>query len=277
VLCASAAKRDKNHMDAFMPGVVDENELAREVRHQLITLPYYGVFDDLAFRLDGSTTLLGAVTQPVLKSDAENAVKRIKGVSRVIDNIEVQPLSPMDNQVRAAVYRAIYGDPTLSDRYGFRAAPSIHILVKNGNVVLEGVVANSMDKSIAGLRANGVPGCSPSLTIWSRRTSWQNSSTATNRHQLELTASRLAQYFFILAETSRRSSGDIDFLPRRPLAGAAVPAPGAFSSSKDAITLSNLSFSRRNSSMVLIKSISRPCTMIWLKEPTLQLPSEPSL
>ena len=156
---ASAAKRDKNHVDGFMPGPVDENELSQEVRHQLITRPYYGVFDDLAFRLDGSTvTLLGAVTQPVLKSDAENAVKRIKGISRVIINIEVLPLSPMDNQIRAAVYRAIYGDPALSDRYGFRAVPSIHILVKNGNVVLEGLVANGSDKNIAGLRANGVPG-----------------------------------------------------------------------------------------------------------------------
>ena len=159
VLCASAARRDKSHIDAFMPGLVDENELAREVRHQLITLPYYGVFDDLAFRLDGSTvTLLGAVTKPVLKSDAENAIKRIKGVSRVINNIEALPLSPMDNQIRAAVYRAIYGDSALSDRYGFRAVPSIHILVKSGDVVLEGVVANAMDKNIAGLRADGVPG-----------------------------------------------------------------------------------------------------------------------
>jgi hyperosmotically inducible protein len=159
VLGVSAAKRDKNHIDAFMPGFVDENELAREVRHQLITLPYYGVFDDLAFRLDGSTvTLLGAVTQSVLKSDAENVVKRLTGVGRVINNIEVLPLSPMDNQVRASVYRAIYGDTALSDRYGFRAVPSIHILVKNGNVVLEGVVANAMDKNIAGLRANGVSG-----------------------------------------------------------------------------------------------------------------------
>jgi hyperosmotically inducible protein len=159
VVCASAAKRDKNHIDAFMPGAVDENEVSQEVRHQLITLPYYGVFDDLAFRIDGSTvTLLGAVTQPLLKSDAENSVKRIKGVSRVINSIEVLPLSPMDNQIRAAVYRAIYGDPALSDHYGFRAVPSIHILVKNGNVVLEGVVANSNDKNIAGLRANGVAG-----------------------------------------------------------------------------------------------------------------------
>ena len=156
---ASAAKRDKNHNDAFMPGPVDETELAREVRHQLVTLPYYGVFDDLAFRVEGSTvTLLGVVTRPVLKSDAENTVRRVKGVSRVINNIEVLPLSPMDDRIRIAVYRAIYGDPALSDRYGFRAVPSIHILVKNGSVVLEGVVANAMDKTITGLRANGVPG-----------------------------------------------------------------------------------------------------------------------
>ena len=159
VVCASAAKRDKNHIDAFMPGLVNENELAQEVRHQLITLPYYGVFDDLAYRIEGNAvTLLGAVTKPVLKSDAENAVKRIKGVGSVINNIEVLPLSPMDDRIRASVYRAIYGDPALSDRYGFRAVPSIHILVKNGNVVLEGVVANSNDKNIAGLRANGVSG-----------------------------------------------------------------------------------------------------------------------
>ena len=133
--------------------------LAQEVRHQLITLPYYGVFDDLAYRIEGNAvTLLGAVTKPVLKSDAENAVKRIKGVGSVINNIEVLPLSPMDDRIRASVYRAIYGDPALSDRYGFRAVPSIHILVKNGNVVLEGVVANSNDKNNAGLRANGVSG-----------------------------------------------------------------------------------------------------------------------
>ena len=156
---ASAAKHDKDHNDVFMPGARNESEIAREVRHQLVTLPYYGVFDDLAFRVDGGTvTLMGAVTRPTLKSDAENVVKRVKGVAKVVNNIEVLPLSGMDDRIRVAVYRAIYGDPALSDRYGFRALPSIHILVKNGNVVLEGVVANAMDKNIAGIRANGVPG-----------------------------------------------------------------------------------------------------------------------
>jgi len=156
---ASAAKRDKDHNDAFMPGVRDESEIAKEVRHQLVTLPYYGVFDDLAFRVQGATvTLMGAVTRPTLKSDAESSVKRVKGVTAVVNNIEILPLSPMDDRIRIATYRAIYGDSALADRYAYRALPSIHILVKNGNVVLEGVVANAMDKSIAGIRANGVSG-----------------------------------------------------------------------------------------------------------------------
>jgi hyperosmotically inducible protein len=153
-----AAKHDKNHKDAFLPGDRDENRIAQQVRHELLMLPYYGVFDDLAFRVDGSTvTLLGYVTRPTLKSDAENVVKRIEGVTKVINNIEVLPLSPMDDQIRMAVYRAIYGDPALSTRYGNRAVPPIHIIVKNGNVTLEGVVANQMDKQIAAMRAKSVP------------------------------------------------------------------------------------------------------------------------
>jgi len=159
LLAFPALARDKNHNDAFVPGTQDENKIAKEVRHQLVTLPYYGVFDDLAFQVNGGTvTLLGAVTQPVLKSDAEKAVKRIEGVTQVVNNIEVLPLSPMDDQIRRAEYRAIYGDPSLSDRYGFRAVPSIHIIVKNGRVMLEGVVANQADKTVINARANGVPG-----------------------------------------------------------------------------------------------------------------------
>jgi hyperosmotically inducible periplasmic protein len=154
-----AAKHDKNHNDAFMPNEVSEGKIAQEVRHQLLMLPFYGVFDDLAFRVDGNTvTLLGAVTQPVLKSDAERVVKKIEGVGRVINQIEVLPPSPMDDQIRLAEYRAIYGDPVLSTRYGYRALPSIHIIVKNGHVTLEGVVANEADKNLVNIRANGVPG-----------------------------------------------------------------------------------------------------------------------
>ena len=121
-------------------------------------LPYYGVFDDLAFRVDGSTvTLLGEVTRPTLKSDAENVVKRIEGVTKINNQIEVLPLSPMDDQIRMAEFRAIYVDPTLSTRYGYRALPSIHIIVKNGHVRLEGMVANEGDKNLVNIRANGVP------------------------------------------------------------------------------------------------------------------------
>src|SRR5258707_8345030 len=118
----------RQYNDAFVAGDVDESRIAREVRHQLLMLPYYGVFDDLAFRVDGGTvTLLGAVTRPTLKSDAERVVKRIEGVEKVINEIEVLPLSPMDDQIRMAEYRTIYGDPAISTRYGYRALPSIHI------------------------------------------------------------------------------------------------------------------------------------------------------
>ena len=132
-------------------------KLYKEVRHQLVMLPWYSVFDNLAYQVEGDkVTLYGQVTRPTLKSDAEAAVKSIEGVSSVVNNIEVLPVSPMDDQLRRAVYRAIYGDAALS-RYSIQAVPSIHIIVKNGNVTLEGVVDNETDKSVAGLRANGVP------------------------------------------------------------------------------------------------------------------------
>jgi len=150
-------KTDKDHNDAFSAGPADESRIAQKVRHELLMLPYYGVFDDLAFRVEGTTvTLLGEVTRPTLKSDAVDVVKRIEGVTNVVNQIEVLPLSPMDNQIRMAEYRAIYGDPVLSTRYGYRALPSIHILVKNGHVRLEGVVANQGDKNLINIRANGV-------------------------------------------------------------------------------------------------------------------------
>ena len=132
-------------------------DLVKEVRHQLLLLPYYSVFDNLAYRVEGSKVILiGQVVRPTLKSDAEGVVKGIEGVSSVQNDIEVLPTSPLDDQVRRATYRAIYGEPSLS-RYGFQAMPSIHIIVKNGNVTLEGVVDSEADKNIAGLRANGVP------------------------------------------------------------------------------------------------------------------------
>jgi hyperosmotically inducible protein len=153
-----SAGQNKEHNDAFVPGTAGTSKLAQAVRHQLVMLPYYTIFDDLAFRVDGGTvTLLGAVTNPVLKSDAGNVVKSVEGVTQVNNEIEVLPLSPMDNQIRRAEARAIYGDPALSDRYGNRALPSIHIIVKNGDVTLEGVVANEFDKNLINVRANGVP------------------------------------------------------------------------------------------------------------------------
>jgi hyperosmotically inducible periplasmic protein len=135
---------------------VQEN-LTKEVRHQLLLLPYYSVFDNLLFKVEGDkVTLLGQVVRPTLKSDAENAVKGIEGVASVNNQIEVLPNSPNDDGLRRAVYRAIYGDNVLS-RYGMSALPSIHIVVKMGNVTLEGVVDSESDKNLANLRANGVP------------------------------------------------------------------------------------------------------------------------
>jgi hyperosmotically inducible protein len=134
-----------------------QEKLYKEVRHQLVMLPWYSVFDNLAYQVQGDkVTLYGQVTRPTLKSDAEAAVKSIEGVASVVNNIEVLPPSPMDEQLRRAVYRAIYGDPALA-RYSIQAVPSMHIIVKNGNVTLEGVVDSETDKNLAGLRANQVP------------------------------------------------------------------------------------------------------------------------
>jgi hyperosmotically inducible protein len=156
---AAKDKNDKQHLDPYVTGPADEGRTVQEVRHQLVMLPYYGIFDDLGFTVNGGTvTLVGQVTQPVLKDDAGKVVKKVEGVTNVINNIEVLPLSANDDRIRRGVYRAIYGDPMLSTRYGFRALPSIHIIVKNGNVRLEGVVANEMDRNVAGIRANGVSG-----------------------------------------------------------------------------------------------------------------------
>ncbi len=157
--CTLAAQNNnKDHNDAFVAGPENQSHLMQQVRHELVMLPYYTIFDDLAFRVNGSTvTLLGAVTNPVLKSSAENVVKKIEGVTQVNNEIEVLPVSPMDWQIRRAEARAIYGDPQLSDRYGNQALPSIHIIVKNGHVTLEGVVANTLDKNLINVRANSVP------------------------------------------------------------------------------------------------------------------------
>ena len=151
---AAQGQRD----ESFERGPADQSHLVREVRHQLVMLPYYSIFDDLAFRVNGSeVTLLGAVTNPVLKSDAGNVVKSIEGVTKVDNQIKVLPVSPMDWQIRRAEFHAIYGDPQIGDRYGHQALPSIHIIVENGHVTLTGVVASQADKNLIGIRANSVP------------------------------------------------------------------------------------------------------------------------
>jgi hyperosmotically inducible protein len=131
-----------------------ENEIVRE----LLSLPYYGVFDNLAFRLEkGTVRLLGHTIRPTLKTDAERRVKGISGVDEVINEIEVLPTSPNDDRIRLALARNIYRTESL-ERYGFQVNPSIHIIVKNGRVALEGVVDSDGDKTIAGMKAREVPG-----------------------------------------------------------------------------------------------------------------------
>jgi hyperosmotically inducible protein len=133
--------------------------ITQEVRHQLVTLPYYSVFDNLEYQVspDGTVTLMGQVLDPTLKPDSERVVKKVEGVERVVNNIEVLPTSPNDDRIRRAVYRAIYGNDVLAP-YSLRAVPPIHIIVKNGNVTLTGVVARQMDKQIAEMQAKSVSG-----------------------------------------------------------------------------------------------------------------------
>ena len=161
LLLAQEDKKDQDKQSRDRSRAPEQRALtgiAREVRHELVMLPYYGVFDNLVFRVDGSTvTLMGQVTRPTLKSSAENVVKNIEGVEKVVNNIEVLPLSPNDDQIRLATYRAIYGHTALN-RYALQAVPPIHIIVNNGKLTLEGVVATEMDKNIANIQAGSVPG-----------------------------------------------------------------------------------------------------------------------
>ncbi len=145
-------------LGTFGASRTQEDKLVRHVRQELVTLPFYGVFDNLLFELRGRTVVLkGQVARPSLKQDAERVVRGVDGVEDVVNEIEVLPTSPNDDRIRIATYRAIYADNVLY-RYGLQAVPPIHIIVKNGNVTLVGVVASEMDKNVAGLRANGVNG-----------------------------------------------------------------------------------------------------------------------
>ncbi len=136
----------------------NDKPLPERVRHQLAMLPYYNIFDDLGFQVNGSTVVLsGDVTNPTLKADAGRTVQHLEGVTQVVNNINVLPLSPMDWGIRRAEYRAIFNFGPMS-RYSVGVNPAIHIIVKNGHVTLVGTVINQGDKNIAGIRANGVPG-----------------------------------------------------------------------------------------------------------------------
>jgi hyperosmotically inducible periplasmic protein len=148
--------------------------LAREVRHQLAVLPYVSVFDHIAFSLNGNNvTLTGQVVRHTLKTAAEAAVKTIEGVGAVVNQIEELPASPGDNDLRRTVYRAIYEDPVLS-RYAVDELPSIHIIVKNGSVALEGQVESEADKNRATVRAGfvaNVSGVKNNLVVRSKEKS----------------------------------------------------------------------------------------------------------
>lgn len=139
-------------------GAVSPAGLEQRVQHELRMLPYYTVFDDLRFAVAGEhVTLIGQVTNPVVKTDAENAVKHLAGVASIDNRIEVLPLSDFDRQIRMRTYFAIYGYGPLQ-KYGLGAWPSIHILVKNGSVTLTGTVNSKADSDVVYIRANGVPG-----------------------------------------------------------------------------------------------------------------------
>ncbi len=152
LLAAQLGFADNHKTDAGM------SRIEREVRREIVTLPFYSLFDHFAFRVDGETvTLMGKVSRPTLKSDAENVVKKIEGVEKVRNEIVVLPLSPNDDRLRLALYQALYGHSVLQT-LAIRAVPPIHIIVENGNVTLEGLVATEMQKNIANAQANGVSG-----------------------------------------------------------------------------------------------------------------------
>ena len=144
-----------------IPGTLPKtprSRLAQQVRHELVSLPWLSVFDNLSYSVNGSeVTLYGQTANPTLKIDANSAAKHVEGVTQVIDNIQLLPLSPMDDGIRRAEFRAIYGEPAL-ERYAGGNLWPIRIIVDNGHVTLEGVVNSESDKNLANIRANGVFG-----------------------------------------------------------------------------------------------------------------------
>lgn len=136
---------------------IQPTKLDRKIRQELVTLPFYGVFDHLAYKHeDGVVTLYGQVVRPTTRKDAERSVERLEGVEEVVNKIEVLPLSRFDDRIRIATFRAIYSQPGI-DRLALQAVPPIHIIVKRGHVTLEGVAANKGDAIRAYHAARGVP------------------------------------------------------------------------------------------------------------------------
>lgn|SRR5215471_15522822 len=160
LLLASTANCAGQSKAALEPAAQEQNKnvpnLSREVRHQIAELPFYSAFDFIAFTINGrNVTLIGQVVRPSLKKDAESAIKSLEGVDTVTNQIEVLPSSTTDNELRRAIYRAVYEDPVLA-AYAVQAVPQIHIIVKNGSVALEGVVVSAGDRSLAAQRAGTV-------------------------------------------------------------------------------------------------------------------------
>ena len=165
-LTAGAAVTTAQQKNSAQLGSPDTRDVRRmealkeQVRHQLVMLPYYSVFDWLqaSVKPDGTVVLKGEVTRPTLKDDAEHRVKNIEAATRVTNNIEVLPLSTFDDELRIALYRALFRYNSPLFRYGTQSVPPIHIIVKNGRVTLKGVVLNQMDSQLAEMTARQVPG-----------------------------------------------------------------------------------------------------------------------
>ncbi len=158
VLIATLAFASITTFAATSVDALAENGIARKVRKELVTLPFTGVFDNLAYKVEGSTvTLYGQVVRPTSRSSAESRVKRIAGVERVVNNIEVLPLSPYDDRLREQAYYTIFNTGSLY-RYALGANPSVRIIVTRGRLTLEGVVANEGDRRLANIAARTVPG-----------------------------------------------------------------------------------------------------------------------
>jgi osmotically-inducible protein OsmY len=155
---AAREPKEKPRLETRANPPSSDEQLSRRVGHQLRMLAYYSVFDNIEYRVHGDRVeLLGQVAQPWLKSDAEAAVKHVEGVAKITNNIEVLPISPNDDHIRLACYRAIFTDAMMT-KYAMEPVPSIHIIVKNGNITLVGVVDSESDKNVAYLRASGVAG-----------------------------------------------------------------------------------------------------------------------